>query len=90
MWNWLRKIPTPGYGKCGGANRDCSITKPRDWMDLAFEKHDNDLHKARTQVGRDKADQALGKALRKGDPKKLSLYGRIYRWGAMFVFKPKK
>ena len=82
----MRKIWTPGYGKCGGANRDCSIKKPRDWMDLAFEQHDNDLHDA-TAIGRRLADMKLGKALRAGDPKKLSWYGRMYLFGAKFVFK---
>jgi len=98
MLNWLRKIPHPGYGKCGGANRDCSISKPRDWMDLAFEEHDNDLQSASQKVtkvlrdlAKNNADIKLGKALRKGDPKKLNkeIWGRIYLFGAKIAFKDK-
>jgi len=94
MWNWLRKIPTPGYGKCGGAKRDCSISKPRDWMDLAFEQHDKDLNlssKEPTEILRKlskiEADRKLGKTLRSGDKKKLGIWGRVYLFGAKFVFR---
>lgn len=88
MWNWVRHIYTPEYGKCGGKNRDCSISKPRDWLDLAFKDHDDDLHKAVTKYDRDVADKRLGRKLRKGNPKKLSLYGRAYLFVSKMVFKP--
>jgi len=90
MFEWLRKIPHPGYGKCGGANRDCSISKPRDWMDIAFEQHDNELQEAKTDGDRKKADMKLGTILREGNPKKLTrkIYGRVYLFFAKMFFKP--
>jgi len=68
--------------------RDCSTTKPRDWMDLAFEAHDKELNKAETKEQKGNADSKLGKILRKGDKKLLGIWGRIYLFGAKFVFKP--
>lgn len=41
----LRWIPTPGYGVCGGASRDCAIGD-FDPLDQLFFKHDNDLYAA--------------------------------------------
>ena len=94
MFNWIRSLPHFGYGKCGGKNRDCSISNPRDWMDLAFEEHDINLEEAekfQTEVMRKAArkhsDKILGKALREGDPKKLKLYGKFYRLCAMLIFR---
>lgn len=87
MFNWFRKIPHFGYGKCGGAKRDCSPAKPKDWMDLAFKDHDDELEKAKNQEEIDTADNKLGRKLRKGDPKKLGVYGKIYRFLSMIIFK---
>lgn len=86
MFGWIRKLPHFGYGKCGGASRDCSIIPPHDWMDIAFKEHDDELEKAKTQEEYDKADKRLGEILKKGDPKKLRLWGRIYRRFAMIFF----
>lgn len=93
-FKWLRKIPTPTYGKCGGASKDCSTSKPRDWMDLAFEEHDEDLRIAALEkieglrkLAESAADRKLGKTLRSGDKKELGLWGRIYLFGAKLVFK---
>lgn len=95
MWNWIRHIPTPTYGRCGGASKDCSILKKLDWMDKAFKEHDEDLRIANEikkepirKLAIKGADRKLAKALRKGDPKKLKLWGRIYRRMSMVIFKP--
>ena len=95
MWDWVRRIPTFNYGKCGGAKRDCSKSKPRDWLDLAFEEHDEDLYLAEKEVKKSlrkiiqkSADRKLAKVLRKGDSIKLKLWGKIYRWMAMIIFNP--
>jgi hypothetical protein len=37
---------------------------------------------------RKEADEVLYLGLKRLNPKKLSWYGRLYRWGAMKVFKP--
>lgn len=94
MWDWVRHIPTFNYGKCGGAKRDCSKSKPRDWLDLAFEEHDENLRLAKKEVKKSLrklvekgADRKLAKILRKGDPKKLKLWGKIYLFGAKIVFR---
>lgn len=94
MWNWVRYIPVPGYKKCGGRTRDCSTSPVQDWMDLAFEKHDQDLNlaskeskKGLRKLAKRGADKRLGKALRRGDKKKLGLWGRIYLFGAKIVFR---
>lgn len=94
MFNWMRWLPHPGYKKCGGASRDCSLAGTRDWMDEAFKKHDEALNLAEKavtpglqEVQRRNADWNLGKALRAGDPRKLGLWGRLYRFGAMMVFR---
>lgn len=89
----FRWIPTPTYGKCGGAKKDCSIKPPIDPMDELFQEHDQNLYMARQlsfSDGRDKAekeaDSILKEGLKKIDPKSLSLYGRIYRRLAILVF----
>lgn len=89
----MRKIPHPKYGKCGGASRDCSPSRPVDALDEAFEKHDLELYEA-DQLPKEKqkgarkiADKNLGIRLRAIDSKKLSFKGRIYRRLAMTVFK---
>ena len=76
MWDWVRRIPHPGYKKCGGRVRDCSSTPITDWLDLAFQEHDKDMD-----------DEKLAKSLRSGDKKKLGLWGRIYLFWAKMVFK---
>lgn len=94
MFEWLRKIPHPKYGKCGGASRDCSIKPPIDEIDQAFELHDKELYEASIELDpikqkamRQIADKNLAIRLRAADPKKLSLWGRMYRWGACRVFR---
>jgi len=87
MLNWIRKLPHPKYGKCGGYGRDCSLTPPRDWMDRAFEQHDKALSKCTTKHQCKQADHALARSLREGDPTALKLWGRIYRRLAMMIFK---
>lgn len=94
MFEWLRKIPHPKYGKCGGASRDCSVKPPLDEIDQAFEKHDQDLYDAsiepdqiKQKAMRQIADINLGIRLRDADPKKLKWQGRIYRRMAMLVFR---
>jgi len=94
MFEWIRRLPHPGYGKCGSAARDCSTSKPRDWMDLAFEKHDQDLNiaskeptKGLKKLARKGADRKLGETLRSGNNKLLGLWGRIYLFGAKLIFR---
>jgi len=94
MWNWIRSLPHFGYGKCGGASRDCSSSPVRDWMDLAFEKHDEDLRislkeptKGLKKLATKGADRRLGKILRSGDKNKLGLWGKIYLFGAKLIFR---
>lgn len=87
MLEWLRKIPHPQYGKCGGFGRDCSIKEPKDWLDKAFAQHDEALFEAKTPEERRQADHALARSLRWGDPKKLNWYGKLYRLGAILVFR---
>ena len=96
MFNWVRKLPHPTYGKCGGASKDCSTTPPRDWMDIAFKEHDEDLKIASEEktevlrkVARKGADRKLAKALRKGDSKKLNrkIYGPIYLFFSKLIFR---
>lgn len=86
----MRKIPHPTYGNYGGAKKKCTTHRclaPIDWMDKAFMEHDIDLRKAKTKEDRDKADKELGRKLRQGNPKKLKLYGKLYRVASMWVFK---
>lgn len=88
----FRWMPHPQYGKCGGKNRDCSPSKPIDWMDYAFDKHDDELNIAKTEKERKIADHNLAVALRKGNSSKLKskFYGRLYLFLAKLVFKPVK
>lgn len=92
MFNWMRKIPHPKYGKCGGASRDCSPSKPIDEMDEAFASHDLELFEAdklpkeKRKAARKIADENLSISLRAIDSKKLSFRGRVYRRLAMMVF----
>ncbi len=91
MWKWVRYIPTPGYKNYGGMRNKCDKDQcplPIDWMDKAFRLHDIALKKARTQLGRIQADKRLGVKLRKGNPKKLGLWGKIYLFGAKIIFRP--
>lgn len=92
--DWFRKFPTPTYGKCGGAKKDCSPKRPKDEMDELFEQHDMNLYAAdqltthfEQKAARKEADKILYEGLKKVNSKKLSLYGRFYRQIAMVVFK---
>lgn len=94
MFEWLRKIPHPKYGKCGGASRDCSVKPPLDDLDLAFEKHDNELFEASIETNpikqktmRQIADKNLAIRLRSIKSKNLKWQGRVYRRMAMMVFR---
>lgn len=87
MIDFFRWLPHPTYGKCGGAGKDCSKKPPLDWMDMAFAEHDNAMYDAKSKWDRTEADLVLAHALRDGDPKQLTLYGRIYRRLAMMVFR---
>lgn len=60
MKEWARKIPHPGYGRCGGRNRDCSKSS-LDPLDRLFDLHDNALAAAEAindQENRSAARQA--------------------------------
>jgi len=83
----FRWLPTPGYGKCGGAKRDCSTSDPRNWMDKAFEQHDKALSEATTIKMKRTADNTLYQILKLGNIKELSFYGKLYRIAALVVFK---
>lgn len=86
-------MPTPGYKKCGGAKRDCSVKPPRDPMDILFEQHDMNLYLAdqlspvERKIARKEADRILYEGLKNLDTSKISLYGKLYRQVAMVVFK---
>jgi len=87
------RLPHPGYGKCGGADKDCSPNPPIDEMDKLFYEHDMNLYSAdqlpepeRTQA-RKESDWLLHAGLKNLDSSKLSLYGKIYRVMAIFVFR---
>jgi len=89
--NW-RKIPHPTYGNFGGREKRAgSGKKPIDWMDAVFEKHDLELKAAKNEVEVDEADCMLVERLLEGNPKELlfPIYGRIYRWGALIIFRIK-
>lgn len=97
--NKFRWFPTPGYGRCGGADLDCADLDP---MDVLFYQHDCALHMARTQDQVKEADQRLYeglKAISKKDFDKIPFlkksppffqrwYAQVYRWGALKAFKP--
>lgn len=95
MFEWLRRLPHPKYGKCGGKGRDCSISKPIDALDAAFDMHDDDLYEADLEKDpvkqkslRQIADKNLAIRMKKIDPKTLKWKGRLYRRMALLVFKP--
>ena len=91
----FRWIPVPfKYGRCGGRSRDCSPAKPIDDLDALFAQHDNDLYYAKQVLDLEyretleqRADKKLSEGLRNLDTSKLPLWGKIYRWMAMVVFK---
>lgn len=92
MFRWF---PTPGYGKCGGREKDCSPSKPIDEMDILFDEHDDNLYLSgqletdhEEHQARKEADLLLYTGLLHLDPKKLGWYGRLYRRVALLVFKP--
>lgn len=88
----LRWLPTPGYGKCGGAWKDCSTRPPVSRMDVLFQEHDQNLWQAEQLPEPERtlaiieSDNELYKGLKNIDPKELPLYDRIYRWFALKVF----
>jgi hypothetical protein len=64
----FRSFPTPGYGVCGGADRDCAIGD-FDPMDKLFFKHDNDLyaaHQIQDAIERSTAEKAADATLEEG------------------------
>lgn len=77
MLEWLRKIPHPTYGTCGGARKDCSIRREKlDPLDQIFFDHDNELDLANTPEQRQVADRKLNQAIRaltEEDYKKISM-----------------
>lgn len=90
----FRWVPTPGYGKCGGKNKDCSIAPVKDDMDDLFYEHDMNLYGAHQiennferKLAEKECDRILHDGLKKLDPSKLNWYGKIYRLGALMVFK---
>lgn len=96
MFEWMRKLWHPKYGKCGGASRDCSPSKPIDKLDELFAEHDSNLYLSdqldndeERKKARHEADQILAKGLR-SDLGELSWKGKIYREMAKIVFRVKK
>lgn len=93
MFSWLRKLPTPTYGKCGGSALDCSTRPPHDPMDLAFQEHDQNCYQAsllpedQVEEAKTEADHILHQALLEIDPSQLSFYGKLYRWACLKIFK---
>lgn len=97
---WVRKIPTPTYGNCGGGNLDCSATgKPIDKMDACFMEHDMNCESANqaTEDPEERAklkaegDRILGAQLRNEKdllPYAKPIWGPIFNRGARLVFRP--
>ena len=83
LLEWMRLIPTPKYGHCGGADADCAV-KNLDPLDALFFKHDNDLRDSEEinapgekLIARDRADADLGNGLMnlsKDDFKKIPIF----------------
>lgn len=84
MLNLIKRIPHPGYGNYGGYYKRCRNRKqgicpiPIDWLDRAFQQHDED----------ELTDKELLTVMKSGSPKKLAkrVYGSAYRLGAIAVF----
>lgn len=98
--DWLRKIPHPTYGNCGGGNLDCSFSgSPVDKMDQCFMEHDFNMYSARqmdtpeeVKSATKEADKILGKQLRaeaKLLPYYRTMYGVVYNRAARLVFSDK-
>ena len=95
MLEWMRRLPHPGYGKCGGYRRNCALPDskmPIDKLDQLFQRHDQDLLKAREitdpvlrKEAIKEADLNFGTALR-GDVGTLSLFGKVYLFFAKLIF----
>lgn len=92
MFRWF---PTPTYKNCGGAELDCSLGDkvPADVMDQYFAEHDMNLYAAKQMDTKEEIDSAKKEAdrilftkLKKLSPSGLSLYGKLYRLGALAVF----
>jgi len=79
--NIIKRLPHPGYGHYGGYYVRCGNKKhnrcptPVDSMDKEFQKHDQGM-----------SNKDLVKGLKKLDAKEFSLYGKLYRLGAIGVF----
>lgn len=93
MWEWIRGLPSPDYGRCGGADRDCSDKPITDPMDLAFREHDQNCYQAsllppdEVEKAKSEADHILHEELEKIDPKTLGIYGRLYRLACLVIFR---
>lgn len=103
MKDWIRRLPHPTYGNYGGRLARCishnkdSCPFPIDWMDQAFMKHDIDLRAADKldpetdanliEFKKRQADKDLYKHLKRGNPRSLSLYGKLYRRACLIIFK---
>lgn len=96
--DWVRKLPHPTYGQCGGGELDCSISgHPIDKMDECFMWHDMDLFAARQldtpeeiEYAKKAADRLLGIRLRNEKdliPYARQYYGMIYNRFARMIFK---
>ena len=92
MREWVRGIWHPHYGNWGGASNTherWDDAEPIDEMDALFRVHDFALGAARSRAGKMQADEDLAEGLRKVDKRELALcvYGHIYLWGCLLVFK---
>lgn len=60
----LRWFPAPTYGVCGGADKDCAITREElDPLDQLFYDHDR-IKFAQTKAEREAFDKALYEGLK--------------------------
>lgn len=93
---WLRRLGKldPGYGVCGGYNRDCAPPQPVDKMDMLFQEHDQNLYQTNfleepeKSIARKEADKILAQGLRKDlKPYSRKIYGPIYHFFAKMVFR---
>lgn len=102
LWELIRKYaPHPGYGRCVGRDRDCSIEVPQDPYDRAGELHDKELKQNKVLYTLGEIDKKEKKRrdtethkrfannLRSLDPKEIpSKYGRVHWWFAKTFFRP--
>ena len=94
----LRWIPHFTYGNCGGASNKCTTSKakPIDAMDKLFQKHDKVMYETRKikhlpkgKRLRKASDDTLYYGLLRLNTVNLSLYGKMYHFFALKVFKPR-